>query len=366
MTRALGLTYAVVLTLIGATPPIDAQDQGAERPDAVVVFIADGAGVGHWTLARFARESLAVARMPVVGLVDTRGADHEVSGSAPTATALTTGVRTRMGMIGMGPDSLPRATALEIAHERGWSTGLLTTTAIWDATPAAFAAHETSRYRPVPIFRSMTELPVTVLLGGGTAVFDAAERDSVDLRTPTLQRYRYVTDAAGLGAAAEDPTTGTQQPLLGLFSEFDMPRAGERSPTLTEMTRAAIRVLERDPDGFFLVVENEGSDTEAHANAERSVLEAEMLGFDDAVAVGLELLERRPHTLVLVASDHETGGISFPYQSDDDTRAAHLAYQTGGHTGALVPIFAAGPGAERFSGILDNDEIGRALIELVR
>ena len=84
---------------------------GCGRGDApkIILFIADGAGVAHWTLARFATSDLAVTRMPVVGLVDTRGHGHTVSGSAPTATAYSTGLRTFMGAVGVGPDSVPAA-----------------------------------------------------------------------------------------------------------------------------------------------------------------------------------------------------------------------------------------------------------------
>ena len=78
-----------------------------ESPHSIVFFVADGAGTAHWTLAAFADWDLAVRRMKTVGLVDTRGSDHTVSGSAPTATAYATGVRSFMGAISVGPDSVP-------------------------------------------------------------------------------------------------------------------------------------------------------------------------------------------------------------------------------------------------------------------
>jgi len=344
-----------------------------DQPTSVIVFIADGAGVGHWTLASFGSDDLAIRRMPVAGLMDTRGSDHEVTGSAAGASAIATGVRTFMGAISVGPDGRPRETALEVALAKGWATGLITTTFVSDATPAAFAAHARSRAQSiaaaVDIFRQMIDQPVDVILGGGSRLFDAAqERDGVDLRAELHERYTYVETADELRTASTGETTA----LLGLFAPLEMPPATERSPSLEEMTDAALRVLERDPDGFFLMVENEGSDTYAHRNSDREAVTAEMLGLDAAIAIALEYQERHPRTLILVTADHETGGMYLPgdtVQRLDPTEPVRpsmvLRYGTGSHTAGLVPLFAAGPGAERFGGLKDNDEVGRILKELV-
>ncbi len=331
------------------------------KPTSVIVLVADGAGVQHWTLARFGADELAVQRMPVAGLMNTRGSDHEVTGSAPGASAIATGVRTFMGAISVGPDSLPRETALEVAAGRGWATGLITTTWLTDATPAAFASHVVSRVQMVEIFQQMTALPVNVLMGGGGSLFQFAQEHGTDLLTPALERYTYVQTEADLESVSD-----TASMVLGIFAREEMPLAPERSPNLAEMTRAALRILERDPDGFFLMVENEGSDTEAHRNAPRDVLTAEMLGFDAAVGVALDFQKSRPGTLVLVLADHETGGVHLTYLTRYGEREIVLGYATHDHTAAMVPIFAAGPSAERFAGLRENYQVGQALLELVR
>lgn len=328
-------------------------------PHNVIVMIADGAGVEHWTLAKFARQDLAVDDFPVGGLVDTRGDGHVVTGSAAGATALSTGTRTFFGALAVGPDSAPRETALEAAHAQGKATGLITTTWIVDATPAAFGAHSPTRGALVSIMQQMGALPVDVLMGGGRRLFEIAEeRASVDLRGQMTQQYPYLETAADLAQLNPDTVTS----LLGLFSLNDMPRAPERSPSLTSMTTAALAILERDPDGFFLMVENEGSDTEAHRNVERDVLVAEMLDFDDAVGVALEYHRQHPETLIVVTADHETGGISLTH---DENRDPILNYATPSHTGAFVPLFAIGPGAERFGGLKANWEVGQLLLDAV-
>lgn len=350
---------ASLLLTAGCTPP--AVHTAPVRPSSVIVLIADGAGVAHWTLARFAADELAIERMPVAGLMDTRGADHEVTGSAPGASAIATGVRTFMGAISVDMDSVPRETVLEVAHEQGWATGLITTTWLTDATPAAFAAHVSSRRQMADIFQQMIDLPVNVLLGGGSRLLLplAQAREGLDLRTPAMERYTFVETGADLERVSHSDASM----VLGFFAEGEMPLAPERSPNLAEMTSAALRILEKDQDGFFLMVENEGPDTEAHRNSSREIITAEMLGFDAAVGVALDFQERHPETLVLVTADHETGGLHLTH---DAHREIVMGYATTSHTAALVPLFAAGPGAERFGGLKGNDEIGRILMGLVR
>ena len=366
MTRLLQffLTVAVLILVGRGTPLAGPQALAAQaietRPGAVILLIADGAGVGHWTLASAASQELAVQRMPVGGLIDTQGSDHEVTGSGPSATALATGVRSFMGALGVGPDGLPRETVLEAAHARGWATGLVTTASIVDATPAAFAAHVSSRSQTVEILRQMTDLPVHVLLGGGSFVLEQARQQGRgNLLRALRDRYTTVPNAAALDRVITDTTTT----LLGFFARGEMPRATERSPSLADMTRAALSVLEHDPDGFFLMAENEGSDSYAHQNLPQAVITAEMLGFDAAVGVALEYQSRHPETLVVVTADHETGGI---HLEGNSARDIVLGYGTTSHSAALVPLFAMGPGAERLGGLKRNDEIGRALIDLVR
>ena len=152
------LTLSALCSLSSLTPT------AAQTPKRVILMIADGAGVAHWTLAKLAKPDLAVSQFGVSGLVNTRGADHIVTGSAAGATALATGARTVVGAIGVGPDSTPLQTVLELANARGMATGLVTTTWVVDATPAAFASHVPERGMLVDIFQQMIQLPVDVIL----------------------------------------------------------------------------------------------------------------------------------------------------------------------------------------------------------
>ncbi len=339
-TRLLTLAVLLVTQAACSTP---------EAPPSIILLIADGAGTAHWTLASFASDGLAVDAMKTIGLVDTRGSDHTVSGSAPTATAYAIGVRSFMGAIGVGPDSLPRESVLEVALDRGMSAGLITTTSLADATPAAFGAHVPSRTAMEEIARQMTSKGIAVLLGGGRRVFPPEVRDG----------YTYVEAIDDL----RDLDLDTVESLLGLFAEGDMGIVADRGSALQDMTSAALRILDRNPSGFFLMVENEESDTQSHRNADEAIITAEMLDFDRAVGLALDYQATHPQTLVIVTGDHETGGITLTHDAE---REIVMRYASGRHTGTLLPLFASGPGAERFAGIIANYRVGEILLEMLR
>ena len=366
--------------LLAAAPlgVLAAQDEGPVR---IILFIGDGVGTSYWTAALFAADKLAVREFPVGGLVDTRASDSKVTDSAAAATALASGVRTYNGAIGVDRDSTPVKTVLEFAAERGMATGLVATSRITHATPAAFAAHVPSRGLEVEIARQMTERDVTVILGGGRAYFDGRRRpDGLDLLGTIKGRTVYVETANQLRALDTD----TVRALFGLFTPSHMPAAVApevfanhrdpaeptnanwvplRSPTLPEMTRAALDVLDHDPEGFFLMVEGAQPDWRGHQNKPLVEVVAEMLDFDAAIAVSLEYRERHPETLIVVTADHETGGLALQM---DTTGTLVGRYTTTSHTAVMVPLFAIGPGAEQFGGILDIWRVGELLLERVR
>jgi alkaline phosphatase len=400
--------FAAALTLLIA-PTANSQSR-------IILFIGDGVGVSHWTAARFAADNLAVNQFKVMGLVDTRASNSRVTDSAAGATAYSAGVRTFNGAIGVGPDSQPVETVLEVAKKRGWATGLVATSSVTHATPASFAAHVPSRASEFDIAKQMADLGPEVMLGGGVRYFSADARpDRADLIAQLRATHRVVTSPDSLAAIPAESTPR----LVGLFGFTQMPAASQRRPALPEMTRKAIEILSRDPDGFFLMVEGSQPDWRSHENAPIEQVVAEVLDFDAAIVVALEYQRSSPEVLVLVVSDHETGGLAIEVARDsavlaqaasslndataalaramgvvsgaaaDSLRATGVgmvdasdalrrrargarnerlvgAYTTAGHTGQMIPLFASGPGAERFAGIIDNHRIGQILLEIAR
>ena len=199
------------------------------------------------------------------------------------------------------------------------------------------------------IARQMTSKGIAVLLGGGRRVFPPEVRDG----------YTYVEAIDDL----RDLDLDTVESLLGLFAEGDMGIVADRGSALQDMTSAALRILDRNPNGFFLMVENEESDTQSHRNAEEAIITGEMLDFDKAVGLALDYQATHPQTLVIVTGDHETGGITLTH---DAGREIVMRYASGRHTGTLLPLFASGPGAERFAGIIENYRVGELLLEMLR
>jgi len=387
-----------------------------EPPTRVILIIGDGAGASYWTAAAFAVDELAVERFPVMGLVDTRASDDKTTDSAAAGTALSAGVRTYNGAIGVDPDSNSVKTVLEVAQSRGMATGLVSTSSITHATPAAFASHVPDRNMEWEIARQLAGADVNVLLGAGRRFFDPSRRpDSLDLLSTLATRYSYVETAAELASLQ----TKELDRLLGLFTVGDMPAAPLRSPTLPDMTRAALEVLDHDPEGFFLMVEGSQPDWLGHDHEPLDAIAAEMLDLDRAIGVALEYQKGHPETLIVVTADHETGGLAIQQArtsrlltraaAQADSTAAQLTevsrladrelatladsttfymarvsnlmrrqarqmgdssafvarYTTGDHTSQMVPLFASGPGAERFGGIKDNWKIGELLMAVV-
>lgn len=386
MMRGTCKSFAIVCLMLlaactaAAPAGVPAANPAASRADAhidnVILFIVDGAGTAYWSAAKFAQDSLAVATMPVVGLVDTRSSDSRVTDSAAGATVYATGQRTYNGAIGVGPrcaqmfraDSAavmrnpaacdPLETVLQVAKARGMATGLVATSSVTHATPASFAAHVPYRRMQPEIAAQLATAELDVLLGGGLGFFDGRLRpDGQNLHQEMCRRATCLTQPAELrGYRADD------RPLVGLFAEEHLERALERREILPQMTRTALEKLSRHPRGFFVMIEPSQPDWRGHDNEPIEELINEMLDADRAIAVALDFARRDGRTLVVVTADHETGGFSIAEQNGQ----LRAQYGTDYHTGEMVPLFAYGPGAERFGGIKENYQVGRLLMEIVR
>lgn len=322
----------------------------------VIILIGDGMGVAHRTAARIVSKGvtegkanglLNMDKMPVTGLVMTSSLNALVTDSSPGADCYSTGNKAANNQEGVFPDNTahtfdnPRKEHLaEYLHRFfGKSLGLVTTADVEDATPAAFAVHTSDRRAGTGIcdqyFDERNNTGLTVLMGGGAQWFlpagtpgsrRSASTDNPDRIDPERNLFRdfindgwtYVKDREELAAQAASATK-----LLGLFHlgnmnvAFDKLGYGDPSvvaafpkqPMLDEMTRAAITVLNKNPNGFVLMVEGASIDKQAHPqDSERWIWDT--IEFDKAVGVALEFAARDGNTLVIVTADHECGGVS--------------------------------------------------------
>ncbi len=427
----------------------------------VILFLGDGMGVSTVTAARiFAGQqaglpgedhALSFERFPNLALIKTYNTDAQVADSAGTMSAIMTGEKTRIGHISVAaevpsndcPDALgnPLPTLLEQAEDAGFATGVVSTARITHATPAATYAHVPSRAwesdAQLPaaaaeagcrdIARPLVEFAhgdgIEVVLGGGRAMFLPAAtgdpeypevmgirsdgRDLVAEWTAARPDASYVWDRAGFDALSP----GADGPVLGLFEpshmQFEADRASDPGgePSLAEMTEFAIRRLERNPRGYFLMVEAGRIDHAHHAsNAYRAMVDT--VALDDAVEAALRLT-RHAETLIIVTADHShtltisgyprrgnpilgkvvipggtvaTDAEGRPYTtlsyangpgfreplpdlSDVDTEAsdyrqlATFPLDDETHSGEDVAAYATGPGADLLRGVMEQNQI---------
>lgn len=368
--------FAILLlsALFGSALPLGAGAQSSPPPQNIIFMVADGAGIAYWSAARFRQPGMAFATMPVVGLVDTRSASEKTTDSAAGASAYATGQRVYNRALSVRCTSQqardaaqqaqdptacePIETLFEAARRRGMATGVVTTTSVIDATPAAFVAHAPERYLRTAIAEQFTRAELDVLAGAGRHRFAGVHSATgQDLMQQLCSRAVCVRNAAEF--AAYKPESG---PLVAVFPDENLPAAAARTPSLAQMTRTALNRLSRNPQGFVAVIETEHTDEFGHNQHPADDLAAEVIAFDEAIAVALEFARTHRNTLVVVTADHETGGLALDLAGD----TLLTAYTTRQHSAEMVPLFAAGAGAERFAGVQDNARVGQLLLDAVR
>lgn len=321
---------------------------------AVILLIGDGMGLSMLTAAMFnSATPLAMLQLPVVGFHKTHSSSDLVTDSAAGATAFACGIKTYNNSIGMGPDTLPCYSLLEACIANGLSTGLVATSSIVHATPAAFFAHEPLRTSNEAIALALVESGVDIFIGGGKRYFDRREEDDRNLIAELGFKGYVVRDYFdhSLDKLTIDPVK-----RFAFFTADSQPVSVSQGRSyLSYATRLSMEYLDlRNPKGFFLLVEGSQIDWANHAKEGRLAVQ-ETLDFDRAVGEALEFARKRGNTLVVVTADHETGGISLLPQGKSER--VDMSYSTNAHTGSMVPVLAFGQGAEAFSGIFENTAI---------
>ena len=319
-----------------------------QRAKNIILFIGDGMGTAH-VYAGITKSAypFSMESFPYSGFSKTYSADNYITDSGAGGTAIACGIKTKNGMIGVGPDSVAVTSITEIAHKNGLATGVVSTSAITHATPASFVAHNSGRGNYEDIAKDFLNGTVDVFIGGGEDHF-RNRADGADL-TIKLRELGY-----DVIMNLDDLKKSGSTRIAGLLAKEHMAKAEEgRAGMLQEMTRKAIEVLSRDKDGFFLMVEGSMIDWGAHEkNMEYTV--AEVIDMDNAISVAKAFAETNGKTLVVVTADHETGGLSLIGGNRQYHRVVGNFITSGAHTAVMVPMFSYGPGAERFSGIHEN------------
>jgi len=324
--------------------------------------------------------------------------------SAAAATAMSTGVKTYSGAIGVDLEGFPLPHALEFAEALGKATGVVTSVPLSHATPAAFVAHNESRENYAQIASEMIrESAVDVILGAGHPWYD---NDGHPLAAPNTFKYvggeatwnDLVAGVAGGDADGDgvpDPwvlvqsrdefqalgSGSTPARILGVpqvFETLQQRRSGNAHaapfvvppvttvPTLAEMTRAALNILDDDPDGLFLVVEGGAVDWASHAHQSGRMIE-EAIDFERAVDEVVEWVRRHGgwgDTLLVITGDHETGYLTgpgsdpgwMPILNHGAGNLPGMEWHSDSHTNSLIAVSAKGDAARKIRHLADESD----------
>jgi len=316
--RQLSVLCALLLLVAPAAAQRAPDAPAGEGPTNVILMIPDGFGPASVTMARdYLHWRDGTRELPYdslhVGSTRTFSSTSRITDSAAGGTALATGTKTYDGAIAVDTSERPVGTILEGAERRGLATGLVATSRITHATPAVFSAHVADRDLENEIARQQLTQDIEVLLGGGRRHFlpetmaGSARTDERNLLDAAQRKgYRVVETADQLAQVNGGP-------LLGLFSDghmaYEIDRDPTRQPSLATMTETAIDLLSDEEAGYFLMVEGSRIDHAGHANDAASHLH-DILAFNEAVKTALNAANQDGNTLVVIVSDHETGGLT--------------------------------------------------------
>lgn len=314
---------ATAVPALGASPRGSKDNIGLAKN--IIFMVSDGMGLGtlcatHQFLKlkenRSSQWMKIYQDLPVVrSLCETHSATGLVTDSAAAASCWGIGERIENGVLNITPDGRKPVTLLQKMKAARKLTGLVTTATTTHATPAGFVANLPARTQQAEIAQQYLERGVDVILGGGWTHFDSNLKNAYQ-----KFGYKIVQHRDDLLAVKE------HQPLLGLFSEKYMPFEIDRintpelkavTPTLNEMSQVALAQLSQGSEGFFLMIEGGRIDHAGHANDAATIL-LEQIAFDETIATVLKFIEKNPDTLLIITTDHGTGGMQINGVGNDN------------------------------------------------
>ena len=373
----------------------------------VFYFIGDGMGFTHVAAAEayqaqergvIGMDPLSFTLFPVLGEATTFSASNIITDSSAAGTALSTGEKTKNGMLCIAPDSTTLLKSISYRiHDAGYSVGVMSTTPVNHATPASFFGHNIKRGNYYEIGQEIPATGFEFFAGGGLLHPKDKDGDAEKSLYEIVAEGGY-TIANGYedfqAKKDADKILLVQSEGSDQICPYALGRP-EGALTLPQIVESAITVLERNPKGFFLMAEGGLIDWTAHSQDLAGTI-FEVLDFSDAIAVACAFYERHPdETLIVVTADHETGGIALgrrgytydltvvdeiknasastdvdqymndPKSIDSVNVKARVGWTTLSHSGGPVPVWATGVGAEKFAGRQDNTDIPRKICEIM-
>jgi len=334
------------------------------KPKNIIILIGDGMGINYVGASLLKDPNSPFKEFKTIGLSITCSADKLITDSAAGATAIATGYLTNNKYVAVDTLGNPLYTIFEHAEKLGLSTGIVVTASVAHATPGAFLGHSISRYDQNLIASQMVEQNFDVIIGGGLKYFlpkslSGEREDNRNLMDDLKSKYYSLPkNYSELNSLPESVTN-----FYALLEMDGLPESSKRNYSLGDLTKKALNHLKSDKDGFVLMIEGSQIDWAGHDHKSKELFD-EMKDFSSAVTEALDYAKKDGNTLVVITSDHETGGM-FITKGNRDASELELSYSSGSHTPSPVGIFAFGPGEEVFSGIMNINHIGQKLFFLL-
>ena len=392
------LAVAGIILCITAVALINKSERKAEKAKYIFLFIGDGMGFPtismteaymSYKAGKFGVETLTFTKFPCMGISSTYSANSYITCSAAAGTAIATGHKTDNGRLGTSPDGTPLRAFTHDLKEDGYKVGIISNAPVNHATPACFYSSPEHRGAYVEIIRSIPETGIEFLSGSGIKGYypaDGGEDSETFLKKNGYSVYwgrdeyenRNHDDEKIILCQAHNKGKEAKEYFVDGYEREDALR-------LPEIFKACLDFL-GDEEPFFIMCEGGMIDWVAHSNNTiPTALHVQEM--HDAIKLAYEFYLQHPdETLIVVTSDHDTGGPSMGFGNEwmgdqlhwevldsawnaaggrntlDEAEnkklneSAFIGWPTTHHTGADVPVYAIGKGAERFCGKMDNTD----------
>lgn len=324
----------------------------------VILMIGDGMSLMHvYTAWAANRGKLWLENAQATGLSKTWAVKKLVTDSGSGGTSLATGVKTVYHAVGVDPEGKPLTSLVDVAKELGKDAGMAVTCRLWDATPCDFCCHNIDRDKEEELVGDYPTSGVDFVFGGGAQKF-TNRKDGRDI-FKELQKKGYHVSRTLDDFFAYDKNSR----IFAVPYDKDTPLPDERGDLLAHASMKGISLMNQNKNGFFMMIEGSQLDDYGHFN-QLDMLMKETLDFDKTIGEVMKWAAKDGETLVVVTADHETGGLTLVNGNKDEGRV-ECCFSTKDHSGAMVPVYAFGPGAENFTGIFENTDVFKKIKKLM-
>ncbi|HEY9551807.1 MAG TPA: alkaline phosphatase [Prevotella sp.] len=315
----------------------------------VILMIGDGMSLMHiqaaWTCNR---GQLWLENAQAVGLSKTPATNKLITDSGSGGTSLATGHKTVYHAVGVDPNGNPLPSLCSLAKAKGKDAGIAVTCRLWDATPCDFCCHDIDRDNEQSLIADYLDSNIDYAFGGGAKYFE--HRDDGRNIFQELQNKGY-----HIARSWDDLSKWQKGKVFCVPYDVDTPLPDERGDLLARAALKGMNLMNQNKNGFFMMVEGSQLDDYGHFN-QLDMLMKETLDFDRTVGEVMKWAAQDGQTLVVVTADHETGGMTV-HGGELEKGTVVCNFSTKSHSGTMVPVYAFGPGAQEFTGIMDNTDI---------